>query len=291
MTTYILTWNPSKTVWPFWDGVGEPPAEGLEGDWSTGGTKHGLVPGDRFFMLKQGEEPRGIVGSGVLTSKVRQDEHWDAERAGEVANYVDVEFDTILAEDDVLPVDDLIAHVEGKNWKAIPASGQKLLAPGDRQLEALWAEHVGQASAPAAPPAARPAGRTSTGRQSDAARRVAVEDHAQAMVEEYYRADGWTVVDRRHGNPYDALATRGDETPYLEAKGTEGDGTRVEVTSGEVNHARPHPGVCRVGIVSGIEWNRAAAAPVPGSGTLAMHDWNPDTGTLVPSRYQWSPPG
>ncbi|MDW8293534.1 MAG: hypothetical protein RML84_10625, partial [Anaerolineae bacterium] len=37
-----------------------------EDSWSCGVTKN-IQTGDRVFLLKQGKEPRGIVGSGVVT--------------------------------------------------------------------------------------------------------------------------------------------------------------------------------------------------------------------------------
>ncbi len=65
MTTYLLTWNPSKWPWPELDDcIQEIKATGhyLE-RWSCGRNRK-IVEGDRLFLLRQGLEPRGIVGSG-----------------------------------------------------------------------------------------------------------------------------------------------------------------------------------------------------------------------------------
>ena len=49
------------------------------------------------------------------------------------------------------------------------------------------------------------------------------------------------------GNPFYAIATKGNRRLYLEAKGTETDGISVEVTAGEVRFACEHPGECVLG--------------------------------------------
>ena len=65
MTTYLLTWNPSKWPWPELDDcIREIRATGHYRErWSCGRNRK-IVEGDRVFLLRQGLEPRGIVGSG-----------------------------------------------------------------------------------------------------------------------------------------------------------------------------------------------------------------------------------
>jgi hypothetical protein len=92
-----------------------------------------------------------------------------------------------------------------------------------------------------------------------------------------------TPADRRW------IRAKGPSTLYLEAKGTEGAGTSVLVTPGEVDHARKHPGQCMLGITSGIRL-QADGSIDEASGDLRVHDWNPDVGTLEPTGYEWSPP-
>ncbi len=96
------------------------------------------------------------------------------------------------------------------------------------------------------------------------------------------------MQDTRIGNPYDALAIKGSQKLYLEAKGTEGAGTSVLVTPGEVDHARKHPGQCVLGITSGITL-QADGSVDESSGDLRVYDWNPDVGTLEPTGFEWTP--
>ena len=125
--------------------------------------------------------------------------------------------------------------------------------------------------------------------QVDPIKRKLVEDHAQALLERRFRHKGWKVDDTRRGNPFDAVATKGKKTRYLEAKGTERDGASILVTPREVRYARAHLGECVIGIVSGIRFQPDGTLD-PSSGTLATHDWDPDDGVLKPTGYTWAPP-
>jgi hypothetical protein len=286
MTTFILTWNPSRSNWIDRDQLAQDTVTApVDSDWSTGNRTHGITPGDRAFMLKLGGDPRGIVASGRFTSDVYRAPHWDTSKNGE-ANYANVRWETVLDVDNPLSVADLLANVPELPWNRIQASGVTLPSTGDRALEQLWANHSGAVTLAAQ----AGSGPRRSGRQSDAVRRAAVEDHAQAVLEQHYRNDGWNVKDVRYGNPYDAIASKAGRTLYLEAKGTENTGAsiEVEVTQGEVNHAKKHPQQCVMGIVSDIEFDRSGTVQ-PGSGRLHLYDWDPKAGTLTPTRYRWKP--
>lgn len=68
MSTYLLTWNPTKHY--RWDDLEECIASlkrnsYLDYNWSCGVTKK-IVRGDRVFLMRLGDEPRGIVASGKV---------------------------------------------------------------------------------------------------------------------------------------------------------------------------------------------------------------------------------
>src|SRR4051794_6652365 len=91
MGTYLLTWNPA--MWG-WDDLGrtiERVRHRGEAKirWSTGNT-YRILPGERVFMLKQGDGVRGIFGAGTTISDVFEDDHYDDARAaaGERSPYV-----------------------------------------------------------------------------------------------------------------------------------------------------------------------------------------------------------
>lgn len=122
----------------------------------------------------------------------------------------------------------------------------------------------------------------------DPQRRKEIEDAAQDRLMALYRADGWTVVDTRVGHPYDARAFKGDVVRYLEAKGTTTAGDSVIVTRNEVEWARAHVGECVMGIWSGIELSTSGKV-VLDSGEFRLLDWNPASGELVSTQYDWVP--
>ena len=96
--TYLLAWNPRKFAWEKLDGqmqaIGETGS--AEDTWTCGHIKS-IAPGSRFFLIRLGSEPRGIVGSGVTIDAPRQAPHWQEERAaeGKTTHFVDVRFDVL----------------------------------------------------------------------------------------------------------------------------------------------------------------------------------------------------
>jgi 5-methylcytosine-specific restriction protein A len=69
MPTFLLTWNPARWPWADSAEASQQMADGTPypSRWSTGNTKK-IAHGDRVFLLKQGEEPRGITAAGRVTS-------------------------------------------------------------------------------------------------------------------------------------------------------------------------------------------------------------------------------
>jgi 5-methylcytosine-specific restriction protein A len=97
--TYLLTWNPRK--WR-WTDLSERIDEILRKefcftDWSCGNNRS-IERGDRLFLLRQGEEPRGIVGAGWAESEPYEEIHWREEKArvGRTTMYLKVRWETLL---------------------------------------------------------------------------------------------------------------------------------------------------------------------------------------------------
>jgi 5-methylcytosine-specific restriction enzyme A len=98
LATYLLTWNPARYKWgALSEELSEMRVAGrVEKTWSVGNSKR-ICGGDRFFMIRLGSEPRGIVGAGTFTSAPFEDRHWDRSRAqkGDTARYASIEFDCL----------------------------------------------------------------------------------------------------------------------------------------------------------------------------------------------------
>ena len=193
----------------------------------------------------------------------------------------------------------LVARVDQCDLVRVPSGEMKVafcgnpLSPGDPVYEKLIGYEMPRARAHSYPdiPGIEELidqSESQQGWQSDPIRRRKVELACQHRLMDHYRGLGWTVEDTHIGHPYDALATRGTERIYLEAKGTETDGVAVLVTPGEVNHARTHSGSCVMGIWSGIRFTPDDQVD-PTAGHFRLIPFDPDEGVLTPRSYEWRP--
>jgi hypothetical protein len=117
--------------------------------WSCGNRKD-IEAGDRLFLLRQREEPRGIIGSGWATGPTHQDLHWDQSRAkqGQRANFVPLRFDKLIDPevDDILGLSVLKSGRTGAvNWYT-QASGILIDPSAASELEEIWAQHLGSSA-------------------------------------------------------------------------------------------------------------------------------------------------
>jgi 5-methylcytosine-specific restriction enzyme A len=143
MTTYLLTWNPAKWPWPELDDcIREIRAnDHFRERWSCGRNRK-IAEGDRVFLLRQGLEPRGIVGSGWVASDVFDDWHWDEAKraAGQRTWCIEVEFDVLLNADcePILPRAQLNEGGLGQMYWDSQSSGVLIPAGVAQQLEIVW---------------------------------------------------------------------------------------------------------------------------------------------------------
>jgi 5-methylcytosine-specific restriction protein A len=143
---YLLTWNPGKWRWDDLEAMARQTAQGrpVIERWSCG-RRRNIDVGDRLFLLRQGVEPRGIIGAGFALGTPYEALHWDDERRerGEMALRVDVRFERILNPDldDPLPPSVLRSgRLAGVNWST-QISGIEI-GEAVEDLERLWAEHL-----------------------------------------------------------------------------------------------------------------------------------------------------
>jgi 5-methylcytosine-specific restriction protein B len=139
--TYLVSWNPAH--WD-WQAFGEDRAATVDGRtvthrWSTSSKKPKVD--DQVYLLRTGQEPRGVIARGRVVKAPYPGTHWDTKRAaaGETADYIDVEFDDIRdpTKDDFVPLTTLTGKIPGQEWSP-QSSGIVIKPAAARALALLW---------------------------------------------------------------------------------------------------------------------------------------------------------
>lgn len=146
--TFLLTWNPRRWRWDDYAEEARRVSVGgtVRRQWSIG-VRRDLPLGSRLFLLRQGEEPRGVIGSGHAVTPVAEAPHYAPDRAanGDMRLAVGFEFDRLLdvAVSPPLPRGALEAEpFRQVNWST---QGGGIAIPHEvaSALERAWADHLG----------------------------------------------------------------------------------------------------------------------------------------------------
>jgi len=147
MSTYLLTWNPKEYDWQRLPYLVHLSEQGwpVPHDWSCRNARR-IRDGDRFFMLRRGTEPSGIMGSGVVISPKPYPAKKDSSKGhgGKPGLFIDVNFDVLLEPDSYAI---LLSSRLGRGalasvkWDSLP-SGAQIPDDAADQLEALWQRHL-----------------------------------------------------------------------------------------------------------------------------------------------------
>lgn len=143
MPTYLLTWNPERWQWNYIQkSIAQIETDGFCFEpWSVGVTKK-IRTGDRVFLMKLGEKPRGILASGWVTSDTYEGTHWGDN--SKTALYVDVHFDAIIdpSQESIFSIELLQDKIySGVNWTP-QASGMSIPDDIAENLEKDWAKFL-----------------------------------------------------------------------------------------------------------------------------------------------------
>lgn len=151
MATFLLTWNPAKWDWTDLPAQVEALDRGevVKREWTTG-QRTRVDIGDSFFFLRQGVEPRGIMGSGISLTNVYKRVHWDRERAArnDQANMIELRLETLVNPDEnpdsVLRIDHIDSPFLADVCLNPQASGTEVPTAAARHLKRLWWRHLGR---------------------------------------------------------------------------------------------------------------------------------------------------
>ena len=145
MTTYLLKWNPEN--WPkekfqeYFDKYERD--EHLR--WSCGNTKK-IIAGDNFYLIKNGNDGKGIIGSGVILSVPYKDTHYAESKAqvGKDALFIDVKFEYLVKPDGMIPIhrSELDSHHLASTIWDSQGSGTTIPAEVANELGRLWCTRV-----------------------------------------------------------------------------------------------------------------------------------------------------
>ena len=143
MTTLLLTWNPNRFPWSdLPKNIKEIHDKGFYvGTWSCLAHKK-VKSGDRVFLMRQGEEPKGIVASGFIAGRPYCRSHWakTEKKTGKKAWYVDVKWDVLLnpMSEKILSRAELKRGIlKRMNWDVL-GSGKTIPDVVSRELESRW---------------------------------------------------------------------------------------------------------------------------------------------------------
>jgi hypothetical protein len=149
MTAFLLIWSPKKWPWPELPDVARRVAAGeaVADAWGCG-TARGLMPGDRVFVHRVAQAPKGVFASGYVTRAPY--EVPDATRKRGYRLCIDFVYDWLVDghEQVVVTRDELRAHpFSVQVWDA-QGSGTVIRPMAEGALEKLWAARTGRRPAP-----------------------------------------------------------------------------------------------------------------------------------------------
>ncbi|MBM2815957.1 MAG: endonuclease [Ignavibacteria bacterium] len=158
MATYLLVWNPNVYYWENIDSIISNIQQNgySQFGWRCGRRKS-IINGDRLFLVRLGQEPKGIVASGNAipsslsslnfdntSNVVYQDDNWDPNNSNE-ANYVNILWDSLINPElnEILTLSILNENFPNQFWT--PQGGGIVISEDVAiELEIIWNDFVGK---------------------------------------------------------------------------------------------------------------------------------------------------
>ncbi|SIO62490.1 hypothetical protein [Paraburkholderia phenazinium] len=164
MTAFLLIWSPKKWPWPELPDVVKRVAAGeaVTDVWGCG-VARSILPGDRVFLHRVTQEPRGVFGSGYVTRAPYEVPDPYSKRGYRLC--IDFVYDWLVDahQEVVVTRDALRVHpFSVQTWDA-QASGTSIKPVAEGALEKRWAELTGKRKPP---PLAPPTGPTQSSKFS-----------------------------------------------------------------------------------------------------------------------------
>jgi hypothetical protein len=166
---YLLTWDPTMYGFTRFAAAAKAAEERGEAElnWSMGDRTSAPI-GARVFLMRQGQEPKGLVGAGRVIGSITPEQHWDPKQREQGKTYpmAPIRWQT-LRELPVLPLDQLSSEFGQPTLWNTSVGGVEIPAELAARLEQAWKTAIRPAekqsrggasksdSAPTPPPAPR----------------------------------------------------------------------------------------------------------------------------------------
>jgi 5-methylcytosine-specific restriction protein B len=144
---WLLSWNPNKWNWENFKEARSATHQGKTVTERWNCANHNASVGDTIYLVRTGEEPRGIIATGNVISSCYEDIHWDEKKAseGKTTSCIDVSFSRIqdsAANDPYITNEDL-KKIDVDNQVWFPqASGIQIKQRSAGMLKKLWEAKV-----------------------------------------------------------------------------------------------------------------------------------------------------
>ena len=138
---WLITWNKNNWYWENFAGKCEATKAGetFVESWACANSNPQI--GDEVFLIKLGEQPRGIIGHGTVDRTIYEKAHYDAVKAaeGKTEKAIDVKFDRLInyEKEKYISQDELNAKCAGQHWSP-QNSGIEIKQEVLPNLRALW---------------------------------------------------------------------------------------------------------------------------------------------------------
>lgn len=140
--TWLMTWNPANWEWTSFqdDRLRIAQNENITLSWTTSSKQ--LKEGDTAYIMRLGQEPKGLVARGTVTSEPYEDEHYQSEKAkqGAKAYYVDITLTDLRdpkAEAFISLADLEAGTVDNQSWTP-QASGIEIKPRSAKLIAGFW---------------------------------------------------------------------------------------------------------------------------------------------------------
>ncbi|MFC1577651.1 AAA family ATPase [Thermodesulfobacteriota bacterium] len=145
--SWLLSWNPKNWQWQSLsdDRAATHAGKTVTDSWSC--SNRNPVVGDTAYLVRTGEEPRGIIATGNIVAAPYEEAHWDEVKAAEGKKcwYVDVAFSRIqdpMANDPFLTAEDLNKITIDKQVWFPQSSGIEIKQRSAGILKKIWEQVI-----------------------------------------------------------------------------------------------------------------------------------------------------